>query len=121
MFGLYLMGLPRYLRLTHADDFARVRREGRVLRHKLLLVSIAPNTVGHNRYGIVTAKKIGKAYQRNRVRRVLRETLRLQHPYLQAGFDVVLVAHAGAVDAAWPVIQATVEALFQQAGLMAVE
>ncbi len=115
------MGLPRHLRLTHADDFARVRREGRVLRHKLLLLSIAPNTVGHNRYGIVTGKKVGKAYQRNHVRRILREIVRLRHPHLRAGFDVVVVAHAAAVDAPWRMMQSAVDALFQQAGLVAVE
>lgn len=121
MFGLWLMGLPRYLRLTHADDFARVRREGRVLRHKLLLISVAPNTVGHNRYGIVTGKKVGKAHQRNRVRRVLREVVRLQHPHLREGFDVVLVAHAAAGDTPWAVIRTAVDTLFHQAGLVAVE
>ncbi len=115
------MGLPRALRLTRADDFARVRREGRVFRHKLLLMSVAPNTVGHNRYGLVTGKRIGKAHRRNRVRRMLRAALRARHAALRAGFDVVLVAHPAVVDATWAQLCAAVDMLLSQADLLIVE
>ncbi len=121
VFNEWPMGLPRALRLTHADDFARVRREGRVFRHRLLLMSVAPNPVGYNRYGLVTGKKIGKAHQRNRVRRVLRAVLRLRHATLRTGFDVVLVAHPSSVDATWLEMRAAVDTLLNQAGLLVIE
>lgn len=112
------MGLPRFLRLKQSDDFARVRREGRTFRHKLLLMGVCPNDVGHNRYGIVTGKKVGKAFQRNRVRRVLRELVRHQHPHLEGGYDVVLVASPATADAPFAALQQAADALFRQAGLV---
>jgi ribonuclease P protein component len=87
------MGLPRHLRLRAPEDFARMRQQGRAYRHRLLLLSTLPNALPHNRYGIITPKRLGGAVQRNQVRRLLREVLRHKHPVLRGGFDLVIVAH----------------------------
>lgn len=113
------MGIRRELRLKRSEDFARVRREGQVVRHRLMLLSSAPNAVGHNRYGIITGKRIGPAVTRNRVRRLLREALRHQHPGLRAGHDVIIIAHPAIVAARAQTIHEVVVTLLRQAGLQA--
>ena len=45
--------------------------------------------------------KLGGAVVRNRVRRRLREIARLNMPALKTGWDIVVVARARAVDAAY--------------------
>ena len=66
--------MQRRLRLRRKDDFARLRQHGRVWRHHMLILSVTPNGLTHNRYGFVTSKHLGKAVVRNRTRRLLRET-----------------------------------------------
>lgn len=86
--------MQQRLRLRDARDFQRLRREGQTYRHPLLLISLAPNTLSHNRYGFITSKHLGKAVVRNRVRRICRACVRQLHPDLKQGFDVVIVARA---------------------------
>lgn len=111
------MGLPRPLRLARSEDFARVRATGQTVRGRMLLLNVAPNGLSHNRYGVVTGKKLGGAVVRNRVRRVLREAIRASDSMFSSGWDIVLVAHPSAVDQpAGEVYRAFVSAA-QQAGL----
>jgi ribonuclease P protein component len=113
--------MQRQFRLKRDEDFARLRREGRAYRHPLMLMSVAANTVGHNRYGFITGKRLGGAVQRNRVRRLIREAVRLLHPGLRAGYDVVFIAHPPTVGQPFDVIQRTVNELFTQAKLVEME
>lgn len=112
------MGLRRQLRLTQPADYARMRKAGKAYRHRLLLLSVLPNQLAHNRYGLVTGKRLGGAVVRNRVKRHLREALRLRHPDLVAGYDLVLVAHPALVGQPFSALQQAVDDLLRQAGLL---
>jgi ribonuclease P protein component len=108
----------REFRLRHAADFRRLRHEGRSYPHRLMVMSVAPNTLSRNRYGFIVSKHLGKAVQRNRVRRRMREVVRLLHPQLQPGYDVVMIARLPLVEQPFDVVQRTVSELFRQAGIL---
>lgn len=112
------MGLPRPVRLTHTHDFARVRAEGRTERGRFLLLNTAPNELQSNRYGVVTSKRLGGAVARNRVRRLLREAIRVEDAALKRGWDVVVVAHPAAVGQSLSELHRAYRALLTQAGLL---
>lgn len=59
-----------------------------------LVTYAANNRLGKNRVGITTATKIGKAHDRSRARRVIREAYRLLMPRFKEGasLDIVFVA-----------------------------
>lgn len=82
-----------------------------------MLVSILPNDLGHNRYGFVVGRQMGKAVTRNRVRRRLREAVRHYHPNLKTGFDVAFIARQGIVEQPFALVLRTVKEVLQQAGL----
>ena len=54
---------------------------------------------GVSRFGCTVTKRIGNAVRRNRVKRRLREAIRLAAPdSAQAGFDYVIIARRSALD-----------------------
>lgn len=109
--------MHKRLRLRHADDFTRLRQDGRVYRHPLLILSVLPNDLPHNRYGFITAKRLGNAVKRNRARRLLREAVRLLHPQLRAGYDVVIIARPQVVGQPFTAVQSAILQTMRRAHL----
>ncbi len=83
----------RELRLRNEGDVQRARSRGRAWADGPIVFRISrnPSLPDQNRYTVVAGKKVGKAVQRNRARRVVREALRLRHPALRTGHDIVVI------------------------------
>src|ERR1044071_7347343 len=85
--------ITKQMRLRRRAEFVVVQSQGIKLhgRHVLALARKRsdPELVG--RLGITVTKKVGNAVVRNRIKRLLREWLRL-HEWVPTGWDVVLVA-----------------------------
>jgi ribonuclease P protein component len=83
-----------YLRAS--QDFQKVYRQGKRYEGVLITAFVLHNNLSHNRFGITASRKaVGNAVQRNRSRRLLRETFRLQESSLsglQSKYDWVLNA-----------------------------
>lgn len=73
------------------------------------------NGLPHNRFGFVTARAVGKAVVRNRVRRRLREAARSLP--LKGGWDVVVIARRSAAEATYRELRETMASLLTRAGL----
>jgi len=69
------------------------------------------------RFGIVVSKKLGKAHDRNRIRRRLREAIRLLRSHFQAGYDYVFVARKVDAEPPFPMLLAEIRSLISRAGL----
>jgi ribonuclease P protein component len=89
-------GLPKEARLAKRAEFLRVYEQGFRIEGRFMTVFLLPNDRGVQRVGITATKKaIGKAHDRNRAKRLLRETFRLSKAELDAvstKFDWVLNA-----------------------------
>ena len=107
--------------MRRREDFRRLRESGRTFRHALFNLSIVPNEIDHNRYGYITGKILGKAVERNRVRRLLREAVRLHQDRVMPGFDVLLIARPAAAGRSLQEFVVTLESLFRQSGIMKAE
>lgn len=82
----------RAVTLNQNYQFKRLYRRQPAGVSSLLVTYAAKNRLGYNRIGITTTKKIGKAHQRNRARRVIREAWRLTEASVAPGYDFVFVA-----------------------------
>mgnify|MGYP005839833727 CR=1 FL=1 len=109
--------LPRKNRLTRSSDFQRVRSQGRSWSDRLLVVSRAPNGLEVTRFGFSVSRRIGGAVERNRVRRLMREAVRLQHDLVAPGWDVVFIARKGVGDRDYWAVEGSVTRLLRLAGL----
>ncbi len=57
------------------------------------MLLVAPNADQPGRIGLTVSRKVGNAVTRNRVRRRLREIVRLRPEELSHGWDHVVIAH----------------------------
>jgi ribonuclease P protein component len=75
-----------------------------------------PNGSNLSRYGFSVTKKVGKAVQRNRLKRLLREVMRLQS--LKPGWDIVFMARTVAVNADYHQLEKAATKLLARAQLL---
>ena len=88
-------------RLKKAREFQHVRRQGRSAGTALLTLGWAANGLTCCRMGYAVGKRVGGAVIRNRIKRRLREIIRLQIKagHLTPGYDLVFIARPGAAQA----------------------
>lgn len=83
--------LGREFRITAAKEYNNIYKNGKKIPGKYMIMFILENTLGYNRFGFVTSKKVGKAVLRNRIKRQLRDLVRRMQPQWKQGYDIVLV------------------------------
>lgn len=99
-------GFPRSLRLIKAEDFKQVFANASKSSDALLCVLARTNGLDTPRLGLAISKRnVRKAADRNRIKRISRESFRLNQHQL-AGLDFVVMART-------PAIQADHEKLFR--------
>ena len=96
--------------LTENHMFRRLYKTGKCTVTPYIAVYFQKNRLGVSRLGITATKKIGKAVQRNRVRRIIREAYRLSEDSLPVGRDIVIVARKRAVGAKMQDVRAALRA-----------
>jgi ribonuclease P protein component len=68
-------------------------------------------------FGFITSKKVGGAVQRNKVRRVLSEIVRLELPNLKPEAMGIFIAHKNAVTASYESLEIEIKKVFKNSGL----
>ena len=93
MTGRAPLGIAKEMRLRQRADYVAVQTDGKKVhgRHVLAIARprLEPECAG--RLGLTVTKKVGNAVVRNRIKRMLREWMRL-HGWVPSGWDMVLVA-----------------------------
>ena len=87
------LGISKEMRLRQRADYVAVQNGGLKLhgRHVLAIARKRPSSALAGRLGLTVTKKVGNAPIRNRIRRLVREWLRV-HGWVPTGWDIVLVA-----------------------------
>ena len=85
--------------LSRPQDFAAFKGDGTSRSHPLLTVRFRRTDLETTRFGLSTGRALGGAVVRNRVRRRLREALRVMAPSFQPGWDVLIIARPSIVTA----------------------
>ncbi|MCR4933914.1 MAG: ribonuclease P protein component [Lachnospiraceae bacterium] len=75
-------------------DFQKVYKTGKSYANKFLIMYVVENGEERNRLGISVSKKVGNSVVRHRVKRLIRESYRLQEAVFNSGLDIVIVARS---------------------------
>ena len=83
-----------YLTIKENWQFQRAYKRGKSFVSPVVVTYIVKNNTNNLQIGITTSKKIGKAVQRNRCRRIIRAAFYELLPDIKNGYDIVFVARA---------------------------
>jgi ribonuclease P protein component len=95
---MHVFSFPKHERLLNRLDFVNLNREGKKHHTAHFTIYLRKNGLAHSRLGITTSKRTGKAVVRNKTRRLIRETYRLNRTYFPRGCDILISAKKGAAD-----------------------
>ena len=98
--------------------FRRLYQKGRTGANRYVALYCRSNGSTGNRVGITVGAKLGKAVQRNRVRRRLREIYRTNEDRFLPGYDIVVVARSRAVYAPYGELRRAYLGLASAMGLL---
>ena len=102
--------------LTKRAQYVLVYHKGSTYIDSLIVMKVLPNRLNLSRRGFSVTKKVGKAVQRNRLKRLLREIVRLQ--LVKPGWDIVFIVRREAVTADYHQLGKAITKLLAQAQLL---
>ena len=108
--------MQRRQRLTGQKRFSQIHVEGSSAANRLLVIRYLANGSETSRFGFLVNKRIGNAAVRNRVKRRLREAVRLNP--VKAGWDALFIARRGAGTAKYQELKEATDNLLRRAKLV---
>lgn len=109
-------------RLSKREDFTKVYRQGKsVANHQFVLYykkrQAKPGEEPPFRLGISVSKKLGNAVVRNRLRRIMKEIVRLHADQVATGFDLILIARKPAAELDYAEMERSILHVLKRASL----
>jgi len=108
------VGLPRESRIRRAGDFAAMRNASGRLGGRCFSVRYRDNGLGQARLGLAISKRVSKrAVERNRIKRLVRESFRRIRAQLPA-VDLVVTARDLAAGLPGPELLADIDRMWKK-------
>ena len=108
--------MQRRQRLTGSKQFSQIHAEGGSAANRLLVIRYLANDSDYSRFGFLVSKRIGNAVVRNKVKRRLREAVRLNQ--VKSGWDALFIVRRGAGSAKYQDLKDATDNLLQRANLV---
>jgi ribonuclease P protein component len=86
--------LPKSALLRKGREFDKVYRQGKRCRGNGFSLIFIPNDLGYNRIGISIHRKLKGAVRRNRIKRIIRESFRLERLLYPECADIVFAVRS---------------------------
>lgn len=79
------------MRIKSADEFNDIIKTGTKIYSPFFIIYYKEKKIDNPRFGITQAKKFGKAYKRNRYRRILKEIIRTNIKVFKNEYDYIII------------------------------
>ncbi|MFH1841249.1 MAG: ribonuclease P protein component [Candidatus Nealsonbacteria bacterium] len=111
--------LPKENRLKKKKDFEKIFKKGKGFKESFLFLKILKNNLKISRFGFVVSGKVSKkATVRNKTKRKLRETIRINLCRIKPGFDGIFLVNKGLEVKKSPEIKEIIDNLLKKAKLI---
>lgn len=111
--------LKKELRIRKQKDFDRIFSEGSFFSEGFLSIKVVKNNYKHPRFAFVVSNKISKkACERNYIRRMLRECVRLRIDSIIPSIDIVFIVRSNVSDRDFLAVDKVVDRLLKKSGLI---
>ena len=108
--------MQRRQRLTGSKRFSQIHIGGSSAANRLLVIRYLTNDSNCSRFGFLVSKRVGNAAVRNKVKRRLREAVRLNP--VKSGWDAIFIVRRGAGSAKYQDLKDSIDNLLQRANLV---
>ena len=110
--------VKRQYRIQENKRFQEIRQQGKSYSSELLVMGVLSNELPYSRFGFSINARIGGAVVRNRLKRRLREAIRLRMATIESGWDVVFIARRPILCADYHQMDAACARLLRRAHLL---
>lgn len=99
--------MEKNLRLRSNQDFEKVYARGKSYRNRNFILIVRPNTLSRPRVGFSITKKTGNSVTRNRLKRRLREIVRLNRKALKKPLDMIVIPRKNTLDLSYQQLESS--------------
>ncbi|MCF0144759.1 MAG: ribonuclease P protein component [Firmicutes bacterium] len=78
--------------LRKKGDFSSIYNRGKSVPERYVVLFYRKNNLSYNRTAFLASKKVGNSVQRNRAKRLMKESFRLSDYEVSSGYDIVFIA-----------------------------
>lgn len=110
--------LAKTERIQASWIFRQLYAEGRRQMGRLVVLYVRARPTGDRQLGVVTSRRVGNAVQRNRARRLLRETYRHHKHQLPEHLQLVMIARPAIAGKSQAEVASDVLRVWAAAGLL---
>ena len=98
--------------------FQKVYKKGKSYGNKLLVMYYVGNNLNYNRLGITVSKKNGNSVVRHRVKRLIKESYRINAKKFITGYDIIFIARVGIESSSFSQVESAVKHLMKKNNLV---
>ncbi len=104
--------------LRNKTDFDKLYKQGKSVGDKYVVVFVRPNGKEIVRTAFLASKKVGNSVERNRARRLMKESYRLSLADVLKGVDVVFIARNTIKDKKQKEVERSMNAALTKVGIL---
>lgn len=103
--------------LRRKSDFSSIYKKGKSIGDKYVVIFYRRNGFNYNRLAFLASKKVGNAINRNRARRLMKESVRTMDKELNNGYDYIFIARNTIKNTKCADVKKSIEAAIKRAGI----
>ena len=96
----------------------RSYKKGKSVGDRFVVIFSKKNNLPYNRTAFLASKKVGNSVERNRARRLMKESYRSVNDQLATGYDIIFIARKTITNSKFADVKKSIEAATKRAGIL---